>query len=120
MKKIGPELDRIIAEKGVIKKNIAENLGITPTYFSRLLKSDSMDCKMLENICKILEISPASFFDGCTNISVGGANASSIIGNASATVNITQGEITALRELLVEKERTIQILLQKTGQNPDK
>ena len=113
MKKIGPELDRIIAEKGVIKKNIAENLGITPTYFSRLLKSDSMDCKMLENICKILEISPASFFDGCTNISVGGAN-------ASATVNITQGEITALRELLVEKERTIQIILQKTGQNRDK
>ncbi|MBR5030877.1 MAG: hypothetical protein IKT03_05550 [Muribaculaceae bacterium] len=121
MKKIGPELDRIITEKGVIKKNVAEKLGITPTYFSRLLKSDTMDCLMLDNICRIIGVSPAVFFDNNEpTVNIGGANATSVIGNASAIVNITQGEISALRELLAEKERTIQILLQKSGQNRDK
>lgn len=121
MKKIGPELDRIITDKGIIKKNVAEKLGITPTYLSRLLKSDSMDCQMLENICTIIGVSPSLFFDGGdTTISVGGANASSILGNANAQVNITQGEAQALRELLAEKERTIQILLEKSGQKRDK
>ena len=119
MKKIGPELERIITEKGIIKKNVAEKLGITPTYFSRLLKSDSMDCQMLDNICSIIGVSPSIFFDGGA-ISFGGASASSILGDANAQVNITQGEAQALRELLSEKERTIQILLQNSGQNRDK
>lgn len=116
MKKIGPELDRIITEKGMIKKNIAQQLNITPTYFSRLLKAESMDCQMLENICSIIGISPAIFFDVQPNIKIGGANASSVLGAATAQVNITAGEAKALRELLEEKERTIQILLQKSGQ----
>lgn len=116
MKKIGQELDRIITEKGMIKKNIAQQLNITPTYFSRLLKAESMDCQMLENICKIIGISPSIFFDLQPNINIGGANATSVLGDASAQVNITAGEAKALRELLEEKERTIQILLQKTGQ----
>ena len=30
MKNIGKELDRIITEKGMVKKKLAENLGITP------------------------------------------------------------------------------------------
>ena len=76
-----------------------------------------MDCQMLENICNIVGVSAASFFDG--GFSVGGASASSILGDANAQVNITQGEAQALRELLAEKERTIQILLNKTGQNRD-
>lgn len=118
MKKIGPELDRIITERGVIKKNIAERLNITPTYFSRLLKAESMDCQMLENICNIIRISPAIFFDVQPNINIGGANATSMLGPATAQVNITEGEVNALRELLAEKERTIQILL--SGQNRDK
>lgn len=115
MKKIGPELDRIINEKGIVKKNIAQQLKITPTYFSRLLKADSMDCQMLENICKIIGISPSIFFEG-QSINIGGANATSVLGTATAQVNITQGEAQALRQLLQEKERTIQILLQKSGQ----
>jgi len=118
MKKIGPELDRIITERGVIKKNIAERLNITPTYFSRLLKAESMDCQMLENICNIIGISPAIFFDDVQSINIGGANATSVLGAATAQVNITEGEVNALRELLAEKERTIQILL--SGQNRDK
>ena len=120
MKKIGPELDRIITERGVIKKNIAERLNITPTYFSRLLKAETMDCQMLENICNIIGISPAIFFDDVKSINIGGANATSVLGTATAQVNITQGEAQALKQLLEEKERTIQILLQKTGQNRDK
>ena len=118
MKKIGPELDRIITERGVIKKNIAERLNITPTYFSRLLKAESMDCQMLENICNIIGISPAIFFNDSQSINIGGANATSVLGAATAQVNITEGEVNALRELLAEKERTIQILL--SGQNRDK
>lgn len=120
MKKIGPNIDAIITERGLIKKNIAEQLGITPTYLSRLLKSDSWDCQMLENVCKIINVHPSMFFDDNSCINIGGASASSILGTANAQVNITRGEANALRELLAEKERTIQILLQKTGQNRDK
>ena len=75
---------------------------------------------MLENICNIIGVSPAIFFEDGPSISIGGANASSILGDANAQINITQGEAQALRELLAEKERTIQILLEKTGQKRDK
>ena len=32
MKNIGKELDRIITEKGMVKKKLAEHLGITPAW----------------------------------------------------------------------------------------
>ena len=49
MKNIGKELDRIISEKGMVKKKLAENLGITPAWLIRLLKQPSIDCEMLDS-----------------------------------------------------------------------
>ena len=34
MKNIGPELNRIMTERRIVRKDIAKEVGITPTYLS--------------------------------------------------------------------------------------
>ena len=63
----------------------------------------------------IIGVSPSYFFDEDASVSVSNVRATTVIGNANAAVTITAGEVSALKELLKEKERTIQILLAQTG-----
>ena len=63
MKNIGTELYAIIEQKKLVKKEIADKLGITPVYLSAIMKKESIDCKLLERICKVIGVSPAYFFD---------------------------------------------------------
>lgn len=82
---------------------------------SRIFRSSTVQCEMLEKICRALEVHPSYFFDDGTSGAT--AQASTVIGNASASASaVSQSEdIAVLRELLAEKERTIQILLGRIG-----
>ena len=111
MKNIGAELKKLIEEKRLVKKE----LGITPTYLSAIMRKESIDCSLLDRICNIIGVSPSYFFDEDASVSVSNVRATTVIGNANAAVTITAGEVSALKELLKEKERTIQILLAQTG-----
>ena len=115
MKHIGHELFNIIEQKKLVKKEIAEQVGITPVYFSAIMRKDSIDAELLERICKVIGVSPAYFFDDYTenrNI-IGDVNNTAIMGVAS--VSISQGEVVLLKSMLEEKERTIKILMQAKG-----
>lgn len=115
MKNIGAELKKLIEEKHLVKKELAAELGITPTYLSAIMRKESIDCMLLDRICHIIGVSPSYFFYDAASVSVSNVKAATVIGNANAAVTITAGEVSALKELLKEKERTIQILLAQTG-----
>ncbi len=118
MKHIGNELFSIIEQKRLVKKAIAEQVGITPVYLSSIMKKDSIDAELLEKISKAVGVSPAYFFDDYEADSnhIGDVNASAVMGVAS--VNITQGEVDLLKTMLAEKERTIKILMAAKGFEP--
>jgi len=118
MKHIGHELFNIIEQKKLVKKEIAERVGITPVYFSSIMHKSSIDAELLEKICKAMGISPSYFFDDYKeNINhIGDVNATAVMGTAS--VNISQGEVDLLKSMLEEKERTIKILMQAKGFEP--
>lgn len=115
MKHIGNELFSIIEKKRLVKKELAEQIGITPVYFSSIMRKDSIDAELLERICKVVGVSPAYFFDDYTETKniIGDVNNTAIMGVAS--VSISQGEVDLLKSMLEEKERTIKILMQAKG-----
>lgn len=118
MKHLGNEADRIIREKRFKKKDIAEKMGITDVYLSRLLKYESFDASLLEKLSKAIHIPITYWFDGPEiknqSIANGNGSAASIYGNAIAgELADKDKEINHLKQLLEEKERTIQILMNK-------
>ena len=118
MKHIGHELFSIIEQKKLIKKEIADKVGITPVYFSAIMRKDSIDAELLERICKAIGITPAYFFDDFNDSkNITGDVSNTAIGGI-ASVNISQGEVDLLKSMLEEKERTIKILMQAKGFEP--
>ena len=115
MKHIGNTVKSLIEARGIKKAQFAQDIGLAHAEsLSRIFRSSSVQCEMLEKICRALNISPSYFFDE-TDAPQATAQASTVIGNASANAVAQSGEMATLRELLAEKERTIQILLGKIG-----
>ena len=123
MKHIGNTLYRIIEEKGLVKRTIAINCGINPSYFSQLMAKPSMDAVLLEKICREINISPGYFFDDWTSekLTIGEITNQTVIGDASINIgeNIKYLEeaLAAKDKLIEEKERTIKLLCDKAGIN---
>lgn len=116
MKHIGSTVKSLIEARGIKKAQFAQDIGLQHAEsLSRIFRSGSVQCDMLERICKVLSITPAYFFDDAAESPQATAQASTLIGNASASAIAQSAEIATLRELLAEKERTIQILLGKIG-----
>lgn len=99
MKHIGNEIKRLIEQKHLVKKEIADALGYTPTALSGIMRKESIDCALLVKICDVIGASPASFFQD----------------DVPAPKPLTAAEAQVLYQLLDEKERTIKILLSKNG-----
>lgn len=118
MKNIGSEADRIIREKKLKKKEIAAQMGITDVYLSQIFKKESIDAYLLEKLSRAVRVPISFWFDESININKSIANgegsAASIYGNATAgIISNKDQEIQHLKQLLKEKERTIQILMDK-------
>lgn len=109
MRHIGEIIKKHIETNKLVKKNVAEAVGITPTYLSSLFKEDSMDCALYEKICRAIGMNPSIVFEssepGVQMLS--DIKATTMIGAATVTI----GETKALQELLAEKERLIQVLI---------
>lgn len=112
---IGNEIKKVIESNHLVKQDVAERLGVTPTYLARMFNQSDMKCSSLDKVCKVIGLSAAHIFEQESQVNVQNVSANSIIGNAKAELNVTPGEVATLRELLVEKERTIQILLNQIG-----
>jgi len=124
MKHIGNELNIILSKnKKIRKKEFAEKIGMTDVNLSKIFKKESVDSVLLEKISKTLNIPITFWFDeddhDCPNINQKGKG--NIIGNQNhvtiadceSKLEIANKEIDHLQALLEEKERTIQILMNK-------
>lgn len=112
---IGNEIKKVIESNHLVKQDVAERLGVSPTYLARMFNQNDMKCSMLDRVSKVIGLSVSHIFEQEGQVSVQNVSANSVIGNAKAEVNVTPGEVATLRELLAEKERTIQILMAQIG-----
>lgn len=112
---IGNEIKKAIESNHLVKQDVAERLGVSPTYLARMFNQNDMKCSMLDRVSKVIGLSVSHIFEQDGQVSVQNVSANSVIGNAKAEVNVTPGEVATLRELLAEKERTIQILMAQIG-----
>ena len=112
---IGNEIKKAIESNHLVKQDVAEQLGVSPTYLARMFNQNDMKCSMLDRVSKVTGLSVSHIFEQEGQVSVQNVSANSVIGNAKAEVNVAPGEVATLRELLAEKERTIQILMAQIG-----
>lgn len=112
---IGNEIKKVVESNHLVKQDVAERLGVSPTYLARMFNQNDMKCSMLDRVSKVIGLSVSHIFEQEGQVSVQNVSANSVIGNAKAEVNVTPGEVATLRELLAEKERTIQILMAQIG-----
>ena len=115
MKHFGKQLDEILTKRRIKNKDFAKEIGVSAQTSSKWKNNHSIDAEMLERISKLLDIPIVFWFDDTLSIKqsvVGNGNASSIFGDAVVNQLADKDkEIAHLKELLAEKERTIQILL---------
>lgn len=101
--------------KNLSLRDIARRLGISEDGLQKIIRNDSTKTATIEEIAEILEVPVGTFFDDNKyfNQSVAhNGSAASVYGNASVGDDKDK-EIAHLKEIIAEKERTIQILLNK-------
>lgn len=98
-------------------KRLAEEIGMSEQNLHRCINLNKIQAGELEKIAQIFNVPIGYFFDNIpSNQSIvnGNGSAASVYGNATAGVlSDKEKEIEHLRELLKEKERTIQLLINK-------
>ena len=124
MKHFGNQLDELFRKKRIIQKDFADRMGVTAVTITKWKSQESIDAAKLEAISKILSANssiniPISYWFDDENCQlnqsvVGDGSAASIYGNATAGVIADKDkEIEHLKQLLKEKERLIQVLMNK-------
>ncbi len=121
MKHIGKELYQIIDKKRLVKRHIAEKIGMDPSRFNQYMHKETMDARLLEKICKVIGVSPGYFFDDWPSekYTIGDISNQTFIGDAQVNIGLDKKHleeiIMAKNELIGEKERVIKILSMKSG-----
>ena len=114
MQHIGNKIDRIIKEKGLKTKEVAEKSGITSVYLSNIKKKSSIDTELLEKIANALDLPIAYFFDdGSTTVNQSiSHNNGSVVGidnrhYYSDSPDVLKAQIEVLEERIKEKDSQI-------------
>lgn len=113
MKHVGKTLKSYIETNKLKKRDIADAVGISYNYLSTIFTRASIDCGLLEKLCKATGLSTGQFFDdygGSSNV-FSDIRQQTIVGSPTISFN----DATALQALIAEKERTIQILMSAKG-----
>ena len=121
MKHFGKQLEQILHKTGMFQKDLARQIGYTNVTLSKWKKKPkTIKCLELEEISKVLGVSITYWFDDDvaptknTSITKGHGSAASVYDDATnRTIAEKDKEIAFLKELLAEKEITIQILIEK-------
>lgn len=102
--------------KGITLRDIASKIGISEGGLQKIIANGRTNTSTLEDIAKTLEVSAGIFFDnykGGHNSIAQDGSAASIYGNAIVGESDKDKEIAHLKEIIAEKERTIQILMNR-------
>ncbi len=129
MKHAGRLLKEHIEKNHLVKKQVANAAGITYNYLSTIFKQETMDAALLEKLYVAVGLHPGIVFDVPQEVNKSFSDISAQTEHGNASVKITNGEnfreiIEAQKNLIAEKERTIQILMSASnivvpGQNRD-
>ena len=60
----GKELRELLASKGILQKDIARQLNMTPGGFNQQLRAKDIKTGLLESICKVLNVKMDFFYGG--------------------------------------------------------
>lgn len=113
----GEDLKKKIAGTGLSVSELARILGMSQQNLSKMLSSQDIKTGLVERISVALKVPITYFFDSSPTPSAvanGDYSAASVNGNASVEAigeAVLKERIKALEQLLDEKERTIQILI---------
>lgn len=116
MKHFGNQLDELFRKKKIVQKDFAEKMGVSTVTVSKWKLQESIDAAKLEIISKELNVPITYWFDKTNSVNQsivnGNGSAASVYGNAVVgELAHKDEEIAHLKQLLKEKERTIQILM---------
>jgi hypothetical protein len=97
---LGQTLKKHIETNGLLKTEVAKTAGITYNYLSIIFNKQSIDCALWEKLCLSSGLDPAIAFSDTER-------------KDTPQKDVSDDITSSLRQLLDEKERTIQILLNK-------
>lgn len=60
----GKELRELLASNGILQKDIAKALNITPGAFNQFLRAKDIKTSLLESICEVLNVKMDFFYKG--------------------------------------------------------
>jgi transcriptional regulator with XRE-family HTH domain len=103
-------------KKNITIRELATRIGMRDEAVHHLVKKGSTNTSTLEKIAQELDVPVGYFFDDTPN-NITANHGSVALGNHSVAGNISlsdcQKELEHLKQLLEEKERTIQILINR-------
>jgi transcriptional regulator with XRE-family HTH domain len=106
----------LVENKNMTIRELSNKIGMTDSAMHALIKKGSTNTSTLEKIAQELDVPVGYFFDDTPN-NITANHGSVALGNHSVAGNISlsdcQKELEHLKQLLEEKERTIQILMNK-------
>lgn len=111
----GEELKPFLLHLDESLANVARNLGVSPTNFSKTLKTKDIKSGLLEQLSKIYNVPVSYFYENVVDnpkINVDGNSIAAINGIASVTLHDTLApeKIKYLEAIIVEKDARIQEL----------
>lgn len=103
----------IASAKKIPLKKIADEIGVTPTGLSKIIRDNTTTIRTVERIAAILGVSPAVFFDETpTSVNAMGDNSIAISGSGNE-ISIQQKFL----DMLAEKDERIKELTNKLLEN---
>ena len=110
----GQKINKLIEERHITKKSLFEYMGTSASGLDSIIKNCNPTAEKIEQIADFFQLPIDYFFDreDYSNSHIGhhvNGNGNKVSGDI--TLSECQKENQHLRELLAEKERTIQILL---------
>nr|DAT44630.1 MAG TPA: helix-turn-helix domain protein [Caudoviricetes sp.] len=112
----GQKITKLLEERHLTKKSLFEYMGTSGSGLDSIIKKCNPTAEKIEQIANFFQTSIDYFFDreDQNNTNIGhhvNGNGNKVVGDI--TLSECQKENQHLRELLAEKERTIQILINK-------